>query len=282
MSTNHSTPLRRISHGSLSQSHQASTSSPTQLDFLAQPLADLVDEIDALHQNLVNINALSDSLGAFNEGFATFLYGMRMNAFSVEWPQAPTELSFDLHDQTIIHPPPPPSLIPRSSANPPSSSDSYRTPSSPSTTTLTHPGDATYATQYSLADDPAPPQTPAAAAPATRGIARGRGRGIARGGRAGGAAGAGGVAARKAREAKINAIVETLPLEFRGSDPVIRQAVEKVITSLLLKPAGLKMVELTSPPELPHARVNKCLIALVGKKIVQKVNEGGTTIYQLV
>lgn len=88
MATHHTTPLRRISHGSLSQSHQASTSSPTQLDFLAQPLADLVDEIDALHQNLININALSDSLGAFNEGFATFLYGMRMNAFSVEWPQA--------------------------------------------------------------------------------------------------------------------------------------------------------------------------------------------------
>jgi len=99
MSTNHSTPLRRISHGSLSQSHQASTSSPTQLDFLAQPLADLVDEIDALHQNLLNINALSTSLGSFNEGFATFLYGMRMNAFSVEWPQVsspppPSSFSF--------------------------------------------------------------------------------------------------------------------------------------------------------------------------------------------
>ena len=148
MATHHTTPLRRISHGSLSQSAQASTSSPTQLDFLAQPLADLVDEIDALHQNLININQLSDSLGAFNEGFATFLYGMRMNAFSVEWPQvshqqelnppflvspvrttprgersslpphqssgltspsvpwqAPTDLSFEMHDSTIIHPP---------------------------------------------------------------------------------------------------------------------------------------------------------------------------------
>ena len=96
MATHHTTPLRRISHGSLSQSHQASTSSPTQLDFLAQPLADLVDEIDALHQNLVNINALSDSLGAFNEGFATFLYGMRMNAFSVEWPQVSPQTGREL------------------------------------------------------------------------------------------------------------------------------------------------------------------------------------------
>jgi len=41
------------------------------------------------------------------------------------------------------------------------------------------------------------------------------------------------------------------------------------------------VVELTSPPELPHARVNKCLIALVSKKIVQKVNEGVSTVFIL-
>jgi DASH complex subunit DAM1 len=90
----HHTPLRRVSQGSLSASASLSSSHPapstvsqTGLDFLAPALSDLVDEIEGLHANLLGIGQLSTSLGVFNEGFAGFLYGLRMNAFSVEWPQ---------------------------------------------------------------------------------------------------------------------------------------------------------------------------------------------------
>lgn len=67
--------------------------SPTGLDFLHDPLLDLVDEIETLGENVRGLNGLSRSLAVFNEGFAGFLYGLRMNAFSVEWPQVRRILS---------------------------------------------------------------------------------------------------------------------------------------------------------------------------------------------
>lgn len=37
---------------------------------------------------------MHESLSRFSEGFAGFLYGLNMNAYCVEWPEAPGEVSF--------------------------------------------------------------------------------------------------------------------------------------------------------------------------------------------
>ena len=89
MPSGHRTPLRRVSQGSLSALARSGTypPGPTGLEFLEPAMDDLADEAATLHSNLEGLNALSDSLGKFNEAFASYLYAMRMNAFCVEWHQ---------------------------------------------------------------------------------------------------------------------------------------------------------------------------------------------------
>lgn len=95
---------------------------------------------------------------------------------------------------------------------------------------------------------------------------------------------------KKERSLSIERIVNTLPLEFRGSDPNLRRQIEIVIegfldregrglTSMLLLLFCITVflmkslvIELVKPPDLNQARVNKCLIALVNRKIVRKDN----------
>ena len=38
--------------------------------------------------------------------------------------------------------------------------------------------------------------------------------------------------------------------------------------------SSMKVLEIANPPELPQAKVNKCLIALVNRKIVAKESHG--------
>jgi DASH complex subunit DAM1 len=103
---------------------------------------------------------------------------------------------------------------------------------------------------------------------------------------------------------EISGIIDTLPLEFRGSQPVSsvflgawyeltmqsqRLAMEKIIMKLMdgrqlaseitylacfQDVTLMSVADLISLPDLPHPRVNKCLIALVGRKLVTKHSEG--------
>ena len=50
-------------------------------------MTEFCDEIDTLQSNLESMKRLSDSLGSFNESFASWLYIMNMNALTVDWPQ---------------------------------------------------------------------------------------------------------------------------------------------------------------------------------------------------
>lgn len=87
----HRTPLRRISHGSLSNlarsQSQHPSNDPTRLNFLIPAFADMADEMAGIHANLEHLNRLSYVLETFNESFASYLYALRMNAFCVEWEQ---------------------------------------------------------------------------------------------------------------------------------------------------------------------------------------------------
>lgn len=242
-------PLRRISTGSLSslaRSTDRATSSPSGLDFLQPALTELADEAATLAHNVQQMNELHDALGTFNESFAAYLYALKMNAFCVEWPQAPDENSFarlpklsgELCHSSANRSAPPPKVA----ATIPDSPTPTSVPSQVASH-QSHAGDLTYATAFSNAtqDEIQPP------APVTRargsGIARGRGRGA----NATAAAGQ-----RKRREAQIAMLVDKLPLEYRGQDPVslgslwsltnpqvASTAMEKVIMKLMTVPDGL-------------------------------------------
>lgn len=85
---------------------------------------------------------------------------------------------------------------------------------------------------------------------------------------------------KKERSIEIERIIVCLPLEFRGSDPGLRRNMESVIENLMYSANQVvKLTDLIVPPELNQARVNKCLIALVNRKIVHKENSTGTVLY---
>ena len=83
------TPLRRVSQGSLRPLSRSGTfpDAPAGLGFLAPALSELADEADALHASVAGLSRLGDALQTFNEGFASYLYVMAMNALTTDWPQ---------------------------------------------------------------------------------------------------------------------------------------------------------------------------------------------------
>lgn len=87
--TPHRTPLRRVSQGSLfALSHsKQNPDAPHGLGFIEPVMSELVDEAEALHANVDSLHRLSDSLQAFNESFASWLYVMDMNALTTDWLQ---------------------------------------------------------------------------------------------------------------------------------------------------------------------------------------------------
>ncbi|WFD48165.1 DASH complex subunit dam1 [Malassezia furfur] len=87
-----STPIRRISSGSFALFSRSHTDTATPLSFLADDaLPMLAEETAALQDNLAQLAEIDTALRTFNESFATFLYGIKMNAFCVEWPEAPSD-----------------------------------------------------------------------------------------------------------------------------------------------------------------------------------------------
>lgn len=88
------TPLRRVSRGSISALSQSRGASSTPLSFLEGPLGNLADETSILSSNLEDLASIHDALSTFNEGFAMFLYGLKVAAYCIEWSEAPQEDNF--------------------------------------------------------------------------------------------------------------------------------------------------------------------------------------------
>lgn len=93
------TPIRRISRGSisaLSASHlqggayAGKDANATPLSHLETAMRDIADDISSLHLNLEQVQGIHEALSVFNENFAMYLYGLKMNAFCVEWPEVST------------------------------------------------------------------------------------------------------------------------------------------------------------------------------------------------
>ena len=47
-----------------------------------------------LEANMMHLQLLHESIARFNENFASFLYGLNMSAFCVDFPEAPSAESF--------------------------------------------------------------------------------------------------------------------------------------------------------------------------------------------
>jgi DASH complex subunit DAM1 len=57
------------------------------LAFLEPPLAEFSDAMADLEANLLHLALLHESLARFGESFASFLYGLNVNAFCVDFPE---------------------------------------------------------------------------------------------------------------------------------------------------------------------------------------------------
>ncbi|KAA8649772.1 DASH complex subunit DAM1 [Aspergillus tanneri] len=94
------TPLRPSSRSSFREGHGygASVSNTGYTDpainALEPQFAELADSMADLEANFMHLQLMHESLTRFSESFASFLYGLNMNAFCVDFPEAPIPESF--------------------------------------------------------------------------------------------------------------------------------------------------------------------------------------------
>ncbi|CDO56114.1 similar to Saccharomyces cerevisiae YGR113W DAM1 Essential subunit of the Dam1 complex [Geotrichum candidum] len=90
LSSRPTTPLRRRSQPKTTDTNAAYTLN----DVLTEPLVELNDGLAMLDQNLQHLQLMHESITSFNESFSAFLFGIEMNAWCVEFPEAPNYESF--------------------------------------------------------------------------------------------------------------------------------------------------------------------------------------------
>ncbi|KAI8953253.1 DASH complex subunit Dam1-domain-containing protein [Xylaria longipes] len=90
------TPLRPSSRSSFRESAQRSVDGhePFPLNEFEPAFAELSDAVADLEANMMHFQLMHESLARFGESFASFLYGLNMNAFCVDFPEAPIPESF--------------------------------------------------------------------------------------------------------------------------------------------------------------------------------------------
>ncbi|KAL1884144.1 hypothetical protein VTK73DRAFT_6813 [Phialemonium thermophilum] len=90
------TPLRPSSRSSFRDSARQSASgdAPFPLNTFEPAFAELADAMADLEANMMHFQLMHESLSRFSESFASFLYGLNMNAFCVDFPEAPVAESF--------------------------------------------------------------------------------------------------------------------------------------------------------------------------------------------
>ena len=83
------TPLRPSSRSSLRESGKASIGGATDapLEAFEPAFAELSDSMADLEANFMHLQLMHESLSRFSENFASFLYGLNMNAFCVDFPE---------------------------------------------------------------------------------------------------------------------------------------------------------------------------------------------------
>ncbi|MCJ1308614.1 DASH complex subunit dam1 [Agyrium rufum] len=97
------TPLRSTSRTSLRSSNHGATpgggtgingDNTFPLDALEPQFAEFADSMADLEANFMHLQLMHESLSRFSESFASFLYGLNMNAFCVDFGEGPVAESF--------------------------------------------------------------------------------------------------------------------------------------------------------------------------------------------
>ncbi|CAG7851320.1 SubName: Full=Uncharacterized protein {ECO:0000313/EMBL:CCA70255.1} [Serendipita indica DSM 11827] len=253
------TPLRRGSQRYLAESKpfRASTSSagehdgePTPWSSLEGTFHEIADELEGFMKNLQQIKLITQKLEERAESVAMFLQAQRMNTYCVEFPQAPTDASFEQYAIREAQ---------RVRARTPTKIEAPSDPKTPRDANREH--DRTFATNSAAYTPVAPTKEPPKK---TTGIAK---------------PGAMTNKMRKERLSTVDTVINLLPLEFRGNDPQLRKTAEAVINALMDAKRPLKITEIAKGPLLPQAKVNKCLIGLVNAKAAIKSTEQGVSHY---
>ncbi|KAI0372382.1 hypothetical protein BV20DRAFT_963957 [Pilatotrama ljubarskyi] len=261
------TPLRRLSQGSLFRLSRSSAypNAPHGLGFLEPALAELIDEAEALQTNVEGLRSLGDALGTFNESFASWLYVMNMNALTTDWPQAPTEGSFILAARRAEE-----DARAALEAIRAAQAAARRPPTPPEPTTSLERSELPTETTIGPSSSSAPSVTAKSGTKAGAGAVKKKASAKPK------------MTAKEKRERglEMERLLSALPLEFRGNDPNLRRHMETVVEKFLDHPdEAFSIVAFVKPPDLNQARVNKCLIALVNRKIVRKDNSTGSVLY---
>jgi DASH complex subunit DAM1 len=85
------TPLRPSSRSSFRNSqnnaYHSSQGSGFPLDALEAQFGELADSMADLEANFMHLQLMHESLSRFGESFASFLYGLNMRAFCVDFPE---------------------------------------------------------------------------------------------------------------------------------------------------------------------------------------------------
>lgn len=81
------TPLRPSSRSSFRNSQNNGYPGSAALDALEPQFAELSDSMADLEANFMHLQLMHESLSRFGESFASFLYGLNMNAFVVDFPE---------------------------------------------------------------------------------------------------------------------------------------------------------------------------------------------------
>ncbi|KAJ9475113.1 DASH complex subunit DAM1 [Pseudozyma hubeiensis] len=283
------TPLRRISRGSLNAlSHSASkqlSAGATPLSFLQGAMTDLAEEVGVLQLNMTNVEAVHESLHSFNENFAMYIYGLKMNAYCVEWPEAPRYENFDRAEKRIAQQ----AQQYAAQQNLDVASQTYMQQQQQQ---MYNPAaDQTYVTtdDESMYRNEAPIAAPAkpalksalkkssnAATTATSAAGAAAKKAAPSAAAAGAAKPKMTLAQKKKREAYSDEIIETLPLEYRSGNEPKQNAIAKHVCMALLAAGGkgLRIADIVKTPEMSQAKINKTLIALVAAKHVVKESGG--------
>ena len=94
------TPLRQSSRSSIREAHgyganigNAGYNQPA-INALEPQFAELADSMADLEANFMHLQLMHESLTRFSESFASFMYGLNMNAFCVDFPEVCPALFF--------------------------------------------------------------------------------------------------------------------------------------------------------------------------------------------
>ncbi|GAA5838809.1 hypothetical protein JCM9279_003867 [Rhodotorula babjevae] len=302
------TPLRRLSSTSLrahSLSHSASrapASAEHPLAHLSTQFSDLANALSDLTHNCADLDLVHSRLEGVNDSFAAYLWGLRANAYTVDFTEQPDHYSWLLAheraqlaaDQHALERQQQQQQQQQQHLDNHGGDETLHSPSRAGHGGGGYGDHAHSETTFFTNDDDSftVAETPAAAAAArgargrggASGIARGRGGSAsARGGRGGAA---GGMTKRRKDEmaAFADPIMPLLPIALREGR---RPECEKVLWALRERPAGAVMADLAAalsgsgPSGVPQVRINEVLLALVRAKVAIKQLSKGVTTYRL-